>query len=321
MRWFLYDETTRDRQGIEHGVPLDTIQQVRDLLEFVNPYVSTIRHALDQVEDEAASVAIELQHLPAGGELAAIINTQNLSAIHPRKVVFFRSGVDAPHYVHILSRYYEPLQYPLLFSHGTPGWGLSLALPFPERNREGDESDLLGDRTCQYTQIQWYRHLFLVEPRPLQLGRLTCEYVVDMYSRTEEERLQYLKRSRAIQASAFENTPQWPTADLIRYKIPASFMGSQAWASDQVADALALARDLGKPSFFITMTSNPKWPEIVDRLRPGQHFTDIPSVVCRAFHVRLQYLKAFMTHYFHRWSTWLRWLSFKKEVFHTAICC
>lgn len=48
MRWFLYDETARDRQGIEHGVPPDTIQEVRDLLGSVNPYVSTIRHALDQ---------------------------------------------------------------------------------------------------------------------------------------------------------------------------------------------------------------------------------------------------------------------------------
>lgn len=98
----------------------------------------------------------------------------------------------------------------------------------------------------------------MIEPRFLLFGRLTCEYVVDMYSRTEKERLQYLKRSRAIQTSAFENTPRWPAADLIRNKIPASFMESQAWASDQVADTVAPARDLGKPSFFITITSNPK---------------------------------------------------------------
>jgi hypothetical protein len=180
----------------------------------VNPYISTIRHALDQVENETIPVGVELLHLPAGRELAAIINTQNLSTVHPRKVVFFRSGADAPRYVHILSRHYEPLQYPLLFSHSTPGWGYSSIFPFPERVREGDRSDLFGNETCRYTQIQWYRHLLLTEPRFLTIDRLTCEYVVDMYSRTEEARLAYLKLSRAIQSSAFENNPRWPAADL-----------------------------------------------------------------------------------------------------------
>ena len=239
----------------------DAIQEVRHLLQSVNPYISTIRHALDQVEDESTPVAVELQHVTAGGELAAIINTQNLSSVHPRKVVFFRSGTDTPRYVHILSRHYEPLQYPLLFPHGTPGWGCSSTLTVPERAREHDESDLLGDETCPHTQIQWYRYLLLTEPRFLTMGRLTCEYVVDMYSRTEEARLAYLKMGRTIQSSAFENTLQQPEADLIRYKIPASFMGSQAWASDQVADSLALARELGEPTFFMTMTCNPQWAE------------------------------------------------------------
>lgn len=90
---------------------------------------------------------------------------------------FFGSGGDVPRYVHILSRHYEPLQYPLLFPHGTPGWGFSSTFPFPERIYERDGPDLLGDLTCRYTQIQWSRHLLLVEPRFLLLGRLTCEYL------------------------------------------------------------------------------------------------------------------------------------------------
>jgi hypothetical protein len=110
---------------------------------------------------------------------------------------------------------------------------------------------------------------------------------------------------------AFESTLPWPAADLIRYKIPASFMFPGVGIRS--GDALALARELGPPSFFITMTSNPKWPEIVERLRPGQHFTDIPSVVCRAFHVRLQYLKAFMTHYFRRLTYIVTVVEFQKR--------
>jgi hypothetical protein len=137
-----------------------------------------------------------------------------------------------------------------------------------------------------------------VESRFHILGRLTCKYVVDIYSRTEDDRLNYLRMARTIQSSSFDNTPQQPTRDLIRNKIPASFIGSRAWASDQVTDALALARELGRPSFFITITSNPKWSKIADQVKPGQHFTHLPTVVCRAFHVRLAHLKLFMRQHF-----------------------
>jgi len=153
--------------------------------------------------------------------------------------------------------------------------------------------DLPGDNVCPYTQIQWCQSLLLTEPRFLTLGRLTCEYVVDMFSRTEEERLVFLQRGRRIQAANLRHATNQVSVHVLRYTILAFFMGSRAWASDQVADALALARELGKPSLYITMTSNPIWPELADWLRPGQRFTEILSVVCRAFHVRLTYLKKF----------------------------
>jgi hypothetical protein len=45
--------------------------------------------------------------------------------------------------------------------------------------------------------------------------------------------------------------------NLFQNKIPASFIGSCAWALDQVADALAIAWKLGKPSIFLTIITNP----------------------------------------------------------------
>ena len=55
-------------------------------------------------------------------------------------------------------------------------------------------------------------------------------------------------------------------------------------------DSLALARKFGQPSFFITMTCNPNWPEITSQLRPAQTATDSPIVVVRAFKGRLKML-------------------------------
>ena len=48
-------------------------------------------------------------------------------------------------------------------------------------------------------------------------------------------------------------------------------------------DAMALVRTYGKPDLFITMTCNPKWPEIVDNLLPGQSAEDRPDLCARVF--------------------------------------
>src|ERR1700722_7639439 len=85
--------------------------------------------------------------------------------------------------LHILYLYhpkYEPLQYPLLFPRRTLRWGCI-------------------DRSQRYlpcTQLQWYRHILLSESRFKTLGRVACEYVVDMFSRAEEERLTYMREGR-----------------------------------------------------------------------------------------------------------------------------
>ena len=65
--------------------------------------------------------------------------------------------------------------------------------------------------------------------------------------------------------------------------LPSSFLGSHRWASEQIADGLALAACFGTPTFFVTFTCNPHWPEITSQLRPGQQCHDVPLIVCRVF--------------------------------------
>jgi hypothetical protein len=69
-----------------------------------------------------------------------------------------------------------------------------------------------------------------------------------MFSRTEEQRLYYLQQGRRTQAASMDETADPSNLDLFQNKIPADFMGSRAWASDQVTDSLVIARQLGKPS-------------------------------------------------------------------------
>ncbi|KAG2050842.1 hypothetical protein BDR06DRAFT_828037, partial [Suillus hirtellus] len=73
-------------------------------------------------------------------------------------------------------------------------------------------------------------------------------------------------------------------------ELPTSFIGSQHWASEETADSLALACAFDHPSYFITMTCNPDWPEIRAWLRPDQTLANAPVVTAWAFKLQLQWL-------------------------------
>ena len=125
-----------------------------------------------------------------------------------------------------------------------------------------------------------------------------------MFSRIEEERLEYIRNGKHIQArelflddngdnGAIEDDQDRELEQLFLGTLPSSFLGSRAWISEHVANALALCCELGGPSLFITVTTNPKWPEIVAELLPGQTAADRPMVVCRAFKGRMDRLFEF----------------------------
>src|SRR5215207_5417444 len=102
-----------------------------------------------------------------------------------------------------------------------------------------------------------------------------------MFSRMEDEKLEYQKFGRKQQTEGLQQrnivhrsgnvgdlgestTKMGPENSFL---LPASFVHSKLWASNQVADALALCRKFGKPSLFLTMTTNLNWPEIVSELK------------------------------------------------------
>lgn len=217
----------------------------------------------------------------AGGEVAAIISAHNLAEFRGRKIVVQNRNTGREDFVDLFSPY-EPLQYPVLFPCGTAGWSIQN----PQR----------------LSQIDLYKCRLLQEPRFELFSRVTCEYLVDMYSRVEEQRLQFLHQGRQEQYSRVQkfrdphvqNVAVDPLIPTLENSIPASFLGSRDWSSKQVADSLALAREYGKPSLFVTVTTNLDWLEIREILEPGQKALDIPVVVARVFHARLMNMISWM---------------------------
>jgi Helitron helicase-like domain at N-terminus len=161
----------------------------------------------------------------------------------------------------------------LLFPHGNPGWGLSALTEYPD-----------------LSQINSYRSRLYAndDARFTTLGRLTCEYLVDMYSRCEEQRLLYITQERQRQYDARDHFNNSDEPDEEHYRLPASSMGSQAWASEQTADSMALGKTYGEPSFLCTMTFNPNWPELQDQIKYGQSASDLPFIIDRIFKHHLE---------------------------------
>jgi Helitron helicase-like domain at N-terminus len=148
--------------------------------------------------------------------------------------------------------------------------------------------------TCQ----KWTRYRLLTEPRFNFMGRLACEWITDMFSRPEDERLGYIKQGRQGQSSVVEfGDNEQDQLQKFTNSLPASFIGSDSWIRNHTADALACAKDFGHPTVFITMTTNPRWREIRAKLEecPGLTAYDIPQVVNRAFNLRLRALKRWIS--------------------------
>jgi len=68
---------------------------------------------------------------------------------------------------------------------------------------------------------------------------------------------------------------------------PASFAGSPRHMNQLYQDSMAFVRKFGKPDLFITVTCNPKWPEILHELRRGEETNDRPNLTSRVFNMKL----------------------------------
>jgi hypothetical protein len=150
------------------AVKLD-IQQYNPLYRIYIDFITfhpEVEHAYIELTDAA----------PAASEIAALYHIGNAPRPSARQLFVQRVADTTPIKVPILHPLYEPLQYPLLFPQATPGWGSNMRK--------------------QFTQRAYYKARLLTEPRFCAFGRLACEWSCDMYSRVEDEVLEFIKKGK-----------------------------------------------------------------------------------------------------------------------------
>ena len=295
VRWMVYDgfHPSHIPYANTHAlvIPPTWIFKMQQALQRLNPFARALLQLSSLPPSLCINAHVVLQE-STSAEIAACLSYDNTSAgeITPRHIIIRRVDNAVNIRIPAISRLWEPLAYPLLFPHGTLGWGLI-----------GDTVDVVNDYDVHptsfdadqvTTQMWFYRARLLRELRFELFGRLVNEYIVDMFTRHLDCRLRYIRDNqpniREADAALLGTTVALETDNVY---LPASFLGSRRWASEQIADSLAIAAQYGPPTFFITMTCNDEWPEITSRLHPGQTFADIPVVVCRVFRQKLALLE------------------------------
>ena len=65
-------------------------------------------------------------------------------------------------------------------------------------------------------------------------------------------------------------------------------MGGDRFMQQPFQDSMAIVPFFGKPTLFITFTTNPQWKEIQDELLGDQTATDCLDLIARVFHLKQQ---------------------------------
>ena len=130
IQWMLYDgfkDSSIPHHTQARDVPSSWIQALRTSLTLHNPFVLTVISLRDlqlQQPLQFSTASIVVQDSGCA-EIAAVMCYENTlrSQISPRSLLIstINNGAQS---ISTVSRLWEPMAYPLLFPHGSLGWGL-----------------------------------------------------------------------------------------------------------------------------------------------------------------------------------------------------
>ncbi|XP_021971485.1 uncharacterized protein LOC110866652 [Helianthus annuus] len=275
-RQTLFGKTSKPSSSNDKELDVEMIQYLRNLLDSENMLVKTYRMVRDHFhESPEANLKLRLMYkrekdgriynLPTTSEIAALVVGDIDKAIDHRDILVETQSRMLQR-ISELHPSYLALQYPLLFPYGDDGYRIDI----PHR-------DFIA------TQKK-------IKPKLLQ------QFLVIAYTMIESERLHFIRRQQTkLRYETFENLQKHKAKGKQTLKdtgkaviLPSSFTGGARFMQQKYLDAMALCKSFGYPDFFITITCNPKWPEVKRFLKDSTiKAEDRPDILCRLFKIKL----------------------------------
>nr|VDD46531.1 unnamed protein product [Brassica oleracea] len=252
-----------------------TLERLIEMIDDNNCLAKVFRRARDHYETVGEEFAVKL--VPDKGK--------------GKNTIFRQLRDDHPLYM--------SLQYPLLFPFGE--YGFHPEIPLHLETGTSRTRKFLTIREFYAAQIQTHLNQGMTL---IKSGRLLHQYIVDIYTAIEEDRLRWARNNHdVLRAELYNNVLDAVSigdtdAKIIgqRFILPPSFTGGPRFLVEKYHDAMAICREYGNPDLFVTITANLNWSEIKEHLaRYGGEFpNDRPDIECRVFKMKLdQLLKDF----------------------------
>lgn len=227
-------------------------------------------------------------------DVAAIFKSDDGEPPFERNLIVFSKSSNTVRSISVLDSSLDPLAYPLLFPNGDTGWHTNMA-----HNVPSNSTSTAPRKKITMLQYASYR-LAIREGFSIlhHSQKLYLQWIVDIYVRIEGSRLNFIRLNQAtLRVELYNNLMDYiaqpnENDQRIGHKVilPSSFIGSPRNMYQNYLDAMSIVQHFGKPSLFITMTCNPKWPEIVNNLDFSRSWNYRPEVVVRVFRCKLKEL-------------------------------
>ncbi|KAK4596817.1 hypothetical protein RGQ29_014730 [Quercus rubra] len=284
LQLYIYDTDLEIQRRMSQSVEAheDIGRLIQRILDMHNPFVEKFRQLSRSPNLHQCKLLIKEQSLnqpqyclPSASQVVAIIvGGEEVGYLSGREILVQTFGGNLIT-VQDTARYYDPLQYPILFPFGTYGWDIN--------TRDANRNKICDDALSMI----WYG------------GCLSQQYVVDNYVKIETHKLRWFEHNQdSIRADLYQGLQdafhegENDTGNVgHRTILPSSFVGSRRDMIQRFQDAMSLVQKFGKLDLFITMTCNLGWEEIQNELLPTQTAQDRPDLLARVFKLKFEELK------------------------------
>ena len=297
-----------NRYNVLNHLNSATMRTLQDMLYRLHPSVQHYKQAYlltrDMPPDQQCQIALRFQANSdrrryqnpddSVSEIAVILPGDGDTPADCQDIILHRNHGEPLWRIRDDHPLYPSLRYVLLFPTGQLGWHSKI----PYRGAQDENEKYVS--FAEYFRYRLHIHPTEIESNHLFLcGKLFQEFICESWALAEQKCLYQLKFMQTkirheVYHGLVDAVNANDNADMDqlgkKYILPSSFAGSTRNMQQHCQDALAINRHFGGGDLFITMTANPKWPEISDNLLHGQSSSDRPDLVVRVFHAKLQSL-------------------------------
>ncbi|KAH9625530.1 hypothetical protein KSS87_020327 [Heliosperma pusillum] len=359
LQLYFYDgqQEAERRAGCFSELRRDVVDMLMEVTSY-NPYAKFFRSLremdiLDNTKiliNKSTSKDQRVYNAPTSNEVAVIWPDTSATGHTDGPHITVTGKTQASHRIMHYYGCYDPLQYPLLFPYGECGWHQGLKKSKPsnaaqpvnisssyipvnscenaESLLEGEASRSVGSRTAGEKNISCREYYcYKLQNRPsnmlLRAGRCYQQYVVDMYVKLENTRLDYFRHNQdTIRSELYQGLLDTVDAGESlaanvgrRVILPATYIKGPRDMKKRYLNAMSLVQRHGKPDLFVTMTCNANWPEIKRELSSGEEAQNRPDIVVRVFRAKLIAFKKQVTekHIFGELATLIYVVEFQKR--------